>query len=850
MLRATLKSLLSHKRRLFTTSLAVLLGVAFMAGTFVLTDTMGRTFDDLFSDVSANTDAVVRSADTVEVPFGGEQRGRLPEDIVESVRDVPGVAIVEPEIEDYAQFVDEEGEPVGNPAMGAPTFGLVWPQADELNPMNLVDGRPPETSGEVVADKQTADTGGFEVGDTITLITRAGPTELELVGIARFGQVDSPGGASLAMLTYDDAQRLLLDGAPELTSLSVVAEDGVSQEQVVEQLAAALPDDVEVITGAEFIEENQDAIAEALGFFQTTLLVFALIALFVSCFIIYNTFSIIVAQRTRELALLRAIGASRRQVLGSVLLEALAVGMFAAIIGLLAGIGLAQLLQALLGALGIDIPSSGIVLLGRTIVVSVLVGVGITVISAIFPARRAARVPPVAALREVATDKSGTSARRIVAGAVVLVLGAVLLLTGLTGDGGNPALTVGIAVAIIFIGVAVLSPVLARPVTSVLGWPVARTRGTVGLLARENTLRSPSRTAGTAAALMIGVGLVSFIAIFAQSAKAVVNNIVDEAFLGDFVVQTANIPGQGGLPGEVANQIDALPEVDVAAGLRGGYANVAGEGRFVQGIDPEAGLELFDIGILAGEPLDLGPDGLAVHDDFAADNGWDLGTVVPASFLGSGDADLEVRLIYSENQLAGNMFMSIEAFEANFDVSTDTTVAIRVADGVDSDAARAAIESILEPHATAELLDLQEFKDAQAAQINALLNVIYALLALAIIIALIGIANTLALSIFERTREIGLLRAVGMTRRQVRSTVRWESVLIALFGTSLGLVLGLFFGWAMVQALESEGFDQYSVPGGQLVLIVLVAAFAGVIAAALPARRAARLDVLEAIATE
>lgn len=852
MLRATLKSLLGHKLRLLATSLAVVLGIAFMAGTFVLTDTMRRTFDDLFRDVSAEVDVVVRSTDEIDVPFGGSQRSRIDLALLDVVRDVDGVAGAEGEIQGYAQFVDADGEPIGNPGMGAPTFAVNWPDLDEINPMNLVEGRAPEADDEIVADKGTTDRGDLSVGDTVTVLTSGASTEFELVGIARFGSVDSPGGASVGLMTFDAAQRLLIGGREELTQISVVGESGRSQQELAGAIEAALPADAdaEAITGEAYIEENQDAIGEGLSFFTTALLVFAAIALFVSCFIIYNTFGIIVAQRTQELALLRAIGATRRQVLGSVLGEAAAVGLVASLGGLVAGIALASGMKALLGAIGFDIPATGLLVLPRTVVASIVVGMAVTMLSALFPARRAGRIPPIAAMRDVAVDRSARSRRRLIGGAILLTLGIALLVSGLSSDSGDGILTAGIAVGVIFIAVAVLSPLLARPVTAALGWPIARLRGMPGSLARDNAIRNPARTATTGAALMIGVGLVSFIAIFAESTKAAVIDLVDDTMLGDFVVATESGFGQGGLPAEVTAQIGELDGVDLAAGLRLGIAEVDGSAQFLAGIDPAAGVELFDIGIVGGDPLAMDADGLAAHDEFAADRGWELGTTVPVHFTDLGTRELTVQLLYTEEQLAGNVFLPQSGFEVGFPDQADAQVIVRTDDGADLAEVRSGIEGLIEPFPTAQLQDLEEFKDAQVAQIQMLVNVIYALLLLAVVIALVGIANTLALSVFERTREIGLLRAVGMTRAQVRTTVRWEAVLIALFGTALGLVLGLFFGWALVQALESEGFNTFAVPVTQLVVIAVVAAVAGVLAAVFPARRAARLDILGAIATE
>ena len=505
MIRVTLRGLFAHKGRLLTTTLAVMLGVAFTAGTLILTDTVGKTFDDLFADVNAGTDAVVRNADTVESDFGGDQRGTVPADLVETVGAVDGVADVEGFVGGFAQFVDADGEAVGNPGQGAPTFGFNWSTVEELNPYELVEGRAPEGPGEVVSDKGTAADADFTVGDTVEVLTQQGPQQLELVGIATFGDADRPGGASVALFETEVAQQLI--GQPgQFSEIAAVADDGVSQTELTARIAEVLPDGLEVITGEADTKEQQDAIAEGLSFFNTFLLIFAFVALFVGCFIIYNTFSIIIAQRTRELALLRALGAGRRQVLGSVLLEALIVGLVAGGIGLAFGVVLAAGLKALLAGFGIDIPAGPTVVTARTVVFALVAGIGVTTVSAIFPAWRAARVPPLAALRDVALDTSGRSRVRLIAGILIVVGGIASLFRGLFGDSGSALANVGLGAIAVFLGVAVLGPVIARPVSRFLGSPLPRLRGMTGTLARENAVRNPKRTATTAAALMIGVG--------------------------------------------------------------------------------------------------------------------------------------------------------------------------------------------------------------------------------------------------------------------------------------------------------------------------------------------------------
>jgi putative ABC transport system permease protein len=846
MFQTTLKSLVARKLRLVMTSLAVLLGVAFMAGTLVLTDTIGATFDDLFADAYAGVDAHVRAESDVVSAFGQPQRGRVDEALVATVAEVDGVAAAEGLVEGYAQVVDLDGDPIGTPAAG--TFGGIWPATDALNPFELTDGRPPAAAGEVVVDRASADSAGFRIGDRTTVLTQTGAHEVTIVGIMRFGEVDSPGGAAYTMFTKDEAQALI--AAPgRFDSIELVAEPGVDQEALRQRVAAVVPAGVEVITGAELTAETQTTVRENLAFFNVFLLTFALVALFVGSFIIYNTFSIVVAQRAKEMALLRAIGASRRQVLGSVLLEAGIIGLVASVLGLVAGVGVAAGLKGLLAGFGIDIPAGGLVLSGRTIVVALVAGLVVTVASALLPARRASRVPPIAAMREVAVDTSSRSLRRVALGALVTVLGAVLLAVGLLGGGGNPAATVGLGAAVVFLGVAALGPVIARPVSRVIGSPLPRLRGVAGRLARENAMRNPKRTASTAAALMIGVGLVGFITVFGSSARASISETLDRAFLGDFVIDSGSF-GFGGLPPEMATRLAELPEVETAVGVRITGARIDGGDQMLLGADATEISRIFEVGVVAGSAEALGAGQIAVLDSVAEQNGWTIGDTVGVRFSDTGDQELEISMLYTAGEVVGGYFLDLAAFEANVVDRADAQVFVDLADGTDADAARASVETVTADFPNASLLDQTEFKEDRMASINQMLNLIYVMLALAVVIALIGIANTLALSIVERTRELGLLRAVGMTRSQLRSTVRWESVIIALLGTLLGLVIAVFFGWALVTALRDEGVTVFSLAAGQLAVIAGLAALAGVVAAILPARRAARLDILQSIAAE
>jgi putative ABC transport system permease protein len=667
-----------------------------------------------------------------------------------------------------------------------------------------------------------------------------------IVGTVSFAGADSPAGASVTLFTPEAAQRFMT-GVGEVDAIRIAARDGVSQEQLVAQVATVLPDGVEVLTGDAITEEQQDQIAEDMSFVSMFLMVFAVIALFVGSFIIYNSFSILVAQRRKEMALLRAIGAGRRQVLSSVLVEAVAVGLIASLAGLAAGVGVAAGLKAMMSAMGIDLPAGSVVVQPKTIVVSIVAGVVVSVASAVFPARRASKVPPVAALRDVAIDRSGDSRRRAIAGSTVTGLGVAAMLAGLFGGAGLALLALGAAT--VFIGVAVLGPILARPISRVLGAPLPRLRGMAGTLARENAMRNPKRTSTTAAALMIGVALVGFITILAASTQRSVEQTVERTFTGDLIVSAGGAL-EGGLSPQLATQIAALPEIDDASGIRMAAVKIDGSDTTITGVNAAAVEQLMVLDVVEGSVADLGPGTIAMFEDVAEDHGWTLGDSIPVQFATTGVQQLRLAAIYAEEDAIGEYFVGFDTYEANVDDQFDSLIAMTVNDGVSIEDAKAAVAKLADAYPQSEVQNRDEYVEAALANLKTILNLIYALLALAVFIALLGIANTLALSIFERTRELGLLRAVGMTRAQLRATVRWESTIIALLGTTLGLTIGAAFGWAIVRALESEGLSTFTIPVGQLAVITVIAAGAGVGAAVLPARRAARLDVLRAITSE
>ena len=851
MLFTAIKNVWAHKIRLFTTALAVTLGVSFLAGTFVLTDTISRTFNNVFSDVWKGTDAMVRGVAAFEGPNNsGGQRPRVDASLVEKVRAVPGVTEAEGLVMGYARLIDKNGKALGNPANGAPTLGGAWPSSSRLNSFHLVSGAWATADNEVVIDKGSARRGKLSVGDVTTILVQGGPQQVRIAGIAKFGRADSPGGATIAMFTMPAAQRLI--GEPnKFDGINVAAGPGVSQAELADRLRAVLPPGVEAVTGTQVVKEAEDQIHGGMAFFNTFLLIFAVVALLAGGFMIFNTFSITVAQRTRENGLLRALGASRAQVLLSVLFEAIVVGVIASALGLGVGVLVAAGLKALLAAFGIDIPAGGVVLAGRTVLLSMLVGVGVTAGGAFVPARKAGKVSPVEAMHEAVTGSSGYGSKeRVIVGFGVLAVGVALLFTGLFGGMSNAVSIVGLGAVTVVFAVAILGRTIALPLSRGIGLPVSRFRGMTGELARENAMRNPKRTAATASALMVCVAVVGLMNIMASSTRASINAIVDRAFTGDFVVDPEG-GVFGGVDHSLAQRLGQVPQLSAATWVRVTSAKVNDGVTTLIGVDPATAPAILDVRPKEGSMQDLGLGQIAVYDKVAKDKHLALGDTVKVVFKDTGEQTLRVALIYRENQPAGDYFIGMKAFEANVTSQLDFGVYVKKAADVSKGAALTAVQKVTADYPGVKVMDQGQFKANIAKPFNQLLGLVYALLLLAVIIAVLGIANTLALSIFERTRELGLLRAVGMTRSQLRSTIRWESVIISLQGTLIGLVVGVFFGWGLVHALsKSTGTTEFSIPYGILAGVVVFGAIAGVVAAVLPSRRAAKLNVLQAVVTE
>lgn len=833
MLRIALKGLRAHLFRSALTGLSVVLGVAFVAGSFVFTDTIEARFATLFSDVYAGIDATVRPTTTVDA---------LDEDVLAQVRAVDGVELAVAAVGGSAQLVDADGEPIGG--QGPPTLGFSWTEEPALNALRIDEsnGRPPTAVGEVAIDIATAEANDLAVGDDVTIATARGSGTYTIVGLASFGTEDNLAGATLSAFTFDEAQRVFdLDG--RISQIDVVAADGVDQAEIAEALAAALGGTAEVVTGEQQTQEELEAVTDGLGFLGSALLAFAGIAVFVGAFVIQNTFRITVAQRVRELALLRALGATSGQVTRFVLVEALTLALVGSILGVGLGLGVAELIKAGMEAIGLGVPDGPLTVAPRTIVVSLLVGVIVTLVAAVLPARRAAAIAPVEAMAGPTSDADRRSLQvRAIVGAVLSALGVAATATALVleGDAALPLLAVGGLG--LFLGLSTLAPLVAVPVARLLALPF---RDVTGQLARENTIRQPRRTAATASALMIGVALVTFVSIFAASVRVSVAATMEAAFPAELVALSSNL-NDGLSPHAVAALQDA-DGVGTVSPVRTGHVTVAGAERSVSGIDPATFGDVF----AADASIDLATmgDGVVVRADLLAELGWAVGDVVDLAYATNDVVPTEVVGTYDQQGLAG-LLIAGDVFQTHVPDGRIDVALIDVADGVDVATAQGRAEVALAQF-PAVRIDTQADTLAQAeAQVDQLVTLFSGLLVLALLIALLGIANTLALSVVERTREIGLLRAVGMVRRQIRRMVRREAVITAVFGALLGVGIGTAVGAGVVTSMADEGLAAFAWPAAQLGAWLVAAALAGVVASIGPARKAARLDVLDALSSE
>jgi putative ABC transport system permease protein len=841
--RLAFRGLAARKLRAFTTGLAIFLGVALVAGTYVLTDTINASFKDIFTESLKGTNVVVTSRETVQQQ--DREPPAFPASYLPRVKKVDGVEDAAGAIFSLGRIVDRKGDTIGNSF--APNFiASVLPRRFET--LTLVKGRFPRNASETSLDSQTAERGKVAVGGRIGVAGETSVHFYRVVGITKLGEA-SFGGAAIAQLVLPEAQRVT-DKVGKFDQISVASSSGVSSAQLRDRIRRVLPPTVKVETGSQNANRQTKDIESDLSFLKIALLVFAGVSLFVGAFLIFNTFSITVAQRIREFGLLRTLGASRRQVLRTVILEALAIGVIGSLLGLAGGVGFAPAINALFKAVGIDLPNTGTVLKARTVIVALIVGVGVTVVASLVPALRATRVSPMAALREAELPEARRRGRVLAALATVLAAGGVAatcvgLFGGIEDSGSAAGLLGGGAVAVL-LGVSIFSPSLVKPLASVAGWPIERLRGLAGRLARENALRKPGRTAVTAAALMIGLAIVSFVTVFAAGIKDSIASAVDRNFQGDVVVQ--NVDGFSPIPTRVAATIRRVPGAETVSTLRAAGAKYKGSTVRATALDPRTANEVLSLDWKRGSPdalRTLGP-GEAIADD-----AWIKGKGDTIRVLTPSDKRVTLRVVGTVKDnadLLGNFVVTQATLRRDFGETLDSIDFVKVSGPV-APVQRRITDALERPFPTVEVLNQKELKDKQAGQINALLGLIYALLSLAVVVSLFGIVNTLALSIHERTRELGMLRAIGMSRRQVRRVIRYEAVITALIGAILGAIIGVIFAVLVSVPLADEGFA-LSIPVPTLLLLLVLAAIAGVLAAIGPARRASRLDVLRALAYE
>ena len=845
MFRFALRSVLARKTRLALTSIAVVLGTAFLAGTSIFSATLSQSFDNLFADVFKNVNAYVRSSDVIEVGFGIEERPRISSSLVDTVKEVPGVLDAAGDIQAFARVVGSDGKPLGSDGQGPPTFGSVI--TDYKGSLwSISSGRLPSGATEVALDEYTFDLGNFTVGDSTRVIAQSGSREFTIVGVASYGDVRTSGGATFALFDVETASEFLAE--PGVVDQVLVTGDGsLSDEELASRIDDVLPKDsrLETLTGAEITEEAQNQIGDALSFISIFLSIFSYIALGVGCFVIYNVFSISAAQRQKENALLRAIGASKRQVTGAMLIEAAVIGIFGSVIGLVSGIGLSRGLSALLSSFGIDLPSTGLVVSTSTIISTIIVGLLVTMLSSFLPARRAGRVPPLAAMRETAVETTAVSVGRLVSGLLFTIAGVGATIAVIAGA---DAVLLGLAIVLVFIGTLILGPIISRPLALFIGIPIEKIRGVPGRMARDNAARNPKRTARTSAPVMIGVALVTAVTALAVSIQSQIRDVVGEQFYGDYAI-SVNSFGFGGLSPDLADEINELPEVETATGIGTAAAVVDGGGTLLTVITPQTISEIFDFGFIEGNVSSLTADGIFVSESRAKRLDVQVGSPIDVTLADSSVRTLTVQGIYTKEEIAERYIVSRDLFEGTTVARFDFGVYILTRDDIPDEQARAALQTTVDEYGVGKLQSIDEFIDEQAAQINQLLGLIYGLLALSIIIAIVGIIITLLLSVYERQREIGLLRAVGMTRSQVRSTVRWESVITSLQGAVLGAILGVGLGWIIVFALRDQGLRSFEIPLMSLFWILVMSFIVGVIAAVYPAYRATKVNILRSITT-
>jgi len=850
MTHVALKGLLGRKLRATLTAVAIVLGVAMISGTYVLTDTIKSAFSTVFSTVYAHTDAVISGKSAIGGSANnGDRIPSFPESLLASVRKLPGVAEAEGGIDDTAHLVGRDGKVISGHGSPGLAFSVHAKGDQRFNPLTLVSGTWPAGPHQVAIDANTASKDDYKVGDSIGVIALGPVEQFTIAGIVKIGGVSSLGGATMAIFDFPTAQKLFHKEG-KLDGIDVAAKPGVKPSELVREIAPILPPTAQVRTAqAEAKKQTSDTNA-FLSIFNDFLLAFAGVALFVGSFVIANTLSITIAQRTRELATLRTLGANRRQVLASVLLEALVIGALASLVGLFAGLGLAKLLNHLFVSFGIDLPQAGTVFATRTIVVALVVGVAVTLLAALRPAIRATRVTPIAAVREGAVLPESRFARFSVHAALLTIGGAVaLMLIGLFVGGLSTAerlLAVGVGAAAVFLGVAMLAKTLVPPLARALGWPATKIGGAAGALARGNAMRNPQRTASTASALMIGLALVTLVAVLASGLKTTFEDAVNSVFDADYALTATD--NFSPIPIASANALKKVPGVTVVSGVRAGDGKAFGSRVGITGVAGDIS-KVISVRWKAGSqatPSQLGTSGAFVSKDYAKKHHLTVGSSFPVRTPTGKTMDLVLRGIFSPPKGGspyGDVTISAQRFDQEYANPENVYTFVDISGGVTA-ANTATLTKALVPFPDAKIATESQFKKNQEQGIDTLLNLLYVLLSLSIVISLFGIVNTLVLTVFERTRELGMLRAVGMTRRQVRRMIRHESIVTALIGAALGIPVGIVLALMVGKAIT---YPAFTIPVGTLVVFVIAAIVAGIIAAIFPARRAAKLNPLEAL---
>jgi putative ABC transport system permease protein len=854
MLTVALKGLAGRKVRASLTAIAIVVGVAMISGTYILTDTINNGFNAIVVNSYKNADIVISGQAAFKNTNGnGVETPTFPESVLAKVNNLPDVAAAAGSVtSDSVKLIGKDGKVIDTG--GAPSLGFsVDPHEQQFNPTKLTAGSWPSGPDEVAIDKATASSEHFNVGDTIRLQAVGPQRSFRISGIAEFTGVGSIGGATFALFDLPTAQRVF-DKPGQLDVIRIQSKAGVSKSKLISEIKPLLPPTATVRdTNAQVKEDKKDL--SFVSFFKYILLAFAGIALFVGAFVIANTLAITIAQRMREFATLRTLGASRRQVLWSVVVEALVIGLLGSIVGLFLGLGLAKLLNKLFVIFGIDLPQGQTIFATRTVIVSILVGTIVTLIASIRPARRATRVPPIAAVREGSVLPVSRFAKWGPVTALGILAAAVALVAlGTLGKGiatGPRLLMLGVGVLLLFFGVSMNASRVVRPLASVLGAPARAIGGAPGILARDNATRNPARTASTASALMIGLALVTFVAIFGQGVFKSFEDAVDQLFIADYAITATNTFS----PIDVAagKSLVGKPGVSDVTPIRAGSAHFLGSDHDMTAVAPNVGTGI-RIDWKAGGtsvPGRLRKDGFFTDTDYAKAHHLHVGSKVNLEFPSGKHVELKLIGIYKQpngGSPFGDATISTALFDQYIPRPRDEMVLVNTPDGV-SDANTQTLEDDVAGFADAKVQTRDEFKSNFIKPIKKILNLLYALLALSVIVSLVGIINTLVLTVYERTRELGMLRAVGMTRRQVRMMIRYESIVTALMGAALGMVVGVFLAALVTQALSGQGIV-FAIPWLQLFYFVVAAVVVGILAAVIPARRAARLNVLQALQYE